>query len=355
MKKLTAGIFTVMLGLVAVNAANAAIPSTNYVDTKIGDVETAYKAADAQIRTDFAAADTALGTRIDGVVTAYQAADTALDGRVDELETTVGEGTMSVNGNTQNDVIAAINALDAKTNGIATNENLDKLQQTVTTHTNSLNVLNGTGEGSVAKAEADAIAYTDQLANGQVKTNKEAIATNAAAIEANETAIAGKASQSDLNTLSGRVGTAEGDIDALEGLVGSTSVATQIENANNAQTASLQQYADQAETDAIASAKSYADGELAKKVDIAQGTDAVNHVVITDASGNVTTSATIQQAQVDGLTTTLAAKMADVTAISAVGSEDGTYVLTAKVAGDETTYKWEQIERNVATPTSNEE
>ena len=403
MKKLTAGIFTALLGLVTVNAANAAIPSTNYVNEHIDAVRSGYESA-----------DTALRTRINGVESAYQAADSALDGRVTGLETTVGEGTMSVNGNTQNDVIAAINALDAKTNGIATNENLDKLQQTVTTHTNSLNVLNGTGEGSVAKAETDAVAtanaYTDQLANGQVKTNKDAIAANAAAIEINTNAIAGKAAQSDLTALTTRVTTAEGDIDDLEALVGTTSVATQIENANNTQTASLQQYADKAETDAIASAKayadglasnydaagaaataeanaatytdgkiddlaaiyetktnvsnaveelkdyadnaatqaetsanSYADGKLALKVDKAQGEGAANQVLITDASGNVTTSATIEQTQVNGLSDALAAKLP----VTAANNADGKYVLTATALNGTITYAWEDISREV--------
>ena len=161
MKKLTAGIFTALLGLVTVNAANAAIPSTTYVDNQITAAQTAAQnyadTKDAALKTAYEAADATLKS-------AYEAADEALDGRVDTLETTVGSGDMTVNGAAQADVIAAINALDAKTNGIATNENLDKLQQTVTTHTNSLNVLNGTGEGSVAKAEADAKAYADGLA-----------------------------------------------------------------------------------------------------------------------------------------------------------------------------------------------
>lgn len=39
MKKLTAGIFSVLMGLVSVNAAEAAVASKGYVDAKIGDVE----------------------------------------------------------------------------------------------------------------------------------------------------------------------------------------------------------------------------------------------------------------------------------------------------------------------------
>ena len=363
MKKLTAGIFTALLGLVTVNAANAAIPSTNYVNEHIDAVRYEYKLA-----------DTALGTRIDGVETAYKAADSALDGRVTGLETTVGEGTMVVATETQADVIAAINALDAKTNGIATNENLEKLQQTVTEHTNSLNVLNGTGEGSVAKAETDAVAtakaYTDQLANGQVKTNTDAIATNAAAIAglgevydakgaaaaAQEAAEAAAATYTD-GQIAGLAATYETKANVSTAVQEAKGYA---DNAASQAETTAKSYADglasnydaagaaaTAQTNAIASAKTYADTELAKKVDKAQGAGAANQVLITDGTGTVTTSATITQTQVTNLTTDLAAKMTDVTAVSEAGQEDGVYVLTAKVVGEETTYKWELIQRDV--------
>ncbi|MBR2483085.1 MAG: hypothetical protein IKB49_04355 [Alphaproteobacteria bacterium] len=366
MKKLTAGIFTALLGLVTVNAANAAIPSTNYVNEHIDAVRYEYKLA-----------DTALGTRIDGVESAYKAADSALDTRVTDLETTVGEGEMVVDTKPQADVIAAINALDEKTNGIATNVALETLQNTVNGHTTNISNLQGsmtTAEGDIDDLEAlvgtTSVAtqienanntqtaslqqYADQAetdAIASAKTYADGLNTAAtAAIEANTQAIAEKAAQSDLTALTTRVGDAEGDIDDLEALVGTTSVATQIENANNTQTASLQQYADQAETDAIASAKSYADGELAKKVDKAQGAEKANHVVITDASGNVTTSATIAQGQVSGLTDALNGKMPLTTTDDVNIGEDGTYVLTATTAGGATTYKWELIERVGTTP-----
>ena len=46
---------------------------------RIDDMDTAYKAADDVVRGEFAAADEALGKRIDDMDTAYKAADTALD------------------------------------------------------------------------------------------------------------------------------------------------------------------------------------------------------------------------------------------------------------------------------------
>ena len=181
MKKLTAGIFTVLMALVSANGANAAIATQGYVDQEVGnlstnlsnnystttqmneaiataksgaeataaadatekankaladakayvsgelgvlsagaaetlnkvtaneqaieglldtvaDMDEAYKAADTQIRTDFAAADTTLQGNINtlsGTVTAmdtaYKAADTTLQGNIDTLSGTVSD------------------------------------------------------------------------------------------------------------------------------------------------------------------------------------------------------------------------------------------------------------------------
>ena len=49
MKKLTAGIFTVLMGLVSVNAADAAVASKGYVDKEIRTLDAAYKAADEDL------------------------------------------------------------------------------------------------------------------------------------------------------------------------------------------------------------------------------------------------------------------------------------------------------------------
>ena len=59
-------------------------------------------------------------------------ADKADDSDLTALAGTVGSGTMTVNGANQATVIAAINALDTKTNGLATDQNLTDLQTNVT-------------------------------------------------------------------------------------------------------------------------------------------------------------------------------------------------------------------------------
>ena len=69
------------------------------------------------------------------------------------------------------------------------------------------------------QAETDAVAaakdYTDELANGQVKTNTEAIAT--------------KAAQSDLDASVTRIGTAEDKITALETASATHALKTEVE------------------------------------------------------------------------------------------------------------------------------
>ena len=74
----------------------------NATNTTVSALDTAYKAADTQIRTDFAAADTTLQNNIDTKVaqTAYDtkmsaldSADTALGSRATALETVVNDST----------------------------------------------------------------------------------------------------------------------------------------------------------------------------------------------------------------------------------------------------------------------
>ena len=65
-------------------------------------------------------------------------ADKADDSDLTALETLVGMGTMTVGGSQPATVIAAINALDTKTNGIATEGNLQTLESSVTALSNTM-------------------------------------------------------------------------------------------------------------------------------------------------------------------------------------------------------------------------
>lgn len=427
MKKLTAGIFTALLGLVTVNAANAAIPSTTYVDTKITTAQTAaQKYADDQdavlkqaIETAYEAADTALDGKIttnanaiSAMDTAYKAADTALDGRVDTLETTVGSGAMTVNGAAQADVIAAINALDTKTNGIASEGALTTLQETVSEHTTDISGLEGrmataeseidtlqsemdaveakaatnetaiatlnggeTVEGSVAKAEADANDYTDSAIAGlsavydaagsaadalaDAKAYADGLNTTAtAAIEANEAAI--KSNDTDIASLQSK------DTELAN------SIATKAEQSaldtTNTNVTNLTGRVSTAESDIdaletkTAGLKSLAYQDIIDNSDITDGTIAQAKIanLTTDLASKVDDSQVIAEA---GTVTNADAEIPTIARMNAALEEkmplttiadtnigaDGTYVLTATTVDGTTTYKWEEISRVAGT------
>lgn len=423
MKKLTAGIFTALLGLVTVNAANAAIPSTTYVDTKITTAQTAAEeyadtkdaALKTAIETDYEAADTALDGKIttnanaiSAMDTAYKAADTALDGRVDTLETTVGSGAMTVNGAAQADVIAAINALDTKTNGIASEGALTTLQETVSEHTTDISGLEGrmataegeidtlqsemdaveakaatnetaiatlnggeTVEGSVAKAEADAKAYADSLAGNyessgaaaqalaEAKNYADGLNTTAtAAIEVNEAAI--KSNDTDIANLQSK------DTELAN------SIATKAEQSaldtTNTNVTNLTGRVDTAEDDIdaletkTAGLKSLAYQDIIDNSDITDGTIAQAKItnLTTDLDAKVDDSQVIAEA---GTVTNADAEIPTIARMEAALEEkmpltttadtnigaDGTYVLTATTVDGTTTYKWEEISRVAGT------
>ena len=223
MKKLTAGIFTALLGLVTVNAANAAIPSTSYVDTKIGAAETAAKnyavaqdtALESAITTAYEAADATLKS-------AYEAADTALDGKItantNEINGLKTSKQDALSAGSGLEILTKDGVLTIQTKGIATSESLTDLQGRMTT------------------------------AEGEIDTLQSDLDTAEAAIVDNATAITLKADQTSLD-------------------------------------ATNQEVAKKADASTMTT-------ELAKKVDIAQGT--ANQVMITNETGDVTTTAKIE-------------------------------------------------------------
>lgn len=406
MKKLTAGIFTVMLGLVAVNAANAAIPSTNYVDTKITTAQTAAEkyaddkdaALKSAIKTDYEAADTAT------LNSAKAYTDELKNGQVTTNKTNIASMDtfvaptvqMTVGEQAQTTVTGAINALDARitsaTSGLATDGKMTELSNRVddteggisdlqgrmttaegeidtlqsemdavevkaAANESAITVLKGseTTEGSVAKSVADAKAFVLQEASDMAGMAKaDAKKYTDGEISALTTTVNGKASQADLDTAESAI-------------------------ADNA--AAILLKASQADLDTAEAAIEQNKTDIATKANKAGYT--AGQVVVTDSTGTITTAAEISNTQVAGLgglatkTTIADADVADGAAIAqskiaglttslsdlqnskvtiptATGA-DGNYVLTATVVDNQATYKWESIERNVATPTSNEE
>lgn len=185
MKKLTAGILTVMLGIVAANSADASIASKGYVDAQVGakvstsDFET-FKGTNT---TAIEAAKKA-GTDASAALETYKtdasntfATQTALSDGLKTKQNTLTAADFVKDG-TGNVVTGVTVGDDGKikysTASVATSAELGNLQTKVGEHTTALDKLNGTAEtvGSVAKSIADAI-------SGEVKRADAAYATAA--------------------------------------------------------------------------------------------------------------------------------------------------------------------------------
>lgn len=186
MKKLTAGIFTVLLGVVAANSADAALTSQKYVDAKvkvnadaIADLTTTVgNKADASTVTDLSEKVTA-NTEAITKKADQDAMTTALAGKQDKLVST------------DNVIINADNTITLQ--GIATDSNLSDLQKTVEQHTTdiekntgAITTLNGadTVENSVAYKIKNALTKytttTDMDAKLDLKADKTTVAEDLA-------------------------------------------------------------------------------------------------------------------------------------------------------------------------------
>lgn len=279
MKKLTAGIFSILLGMVAVNSADAAVASKDYVDTKVRANTTSiatltqtvadnkaaaeklvsdYKAEnDAKVTKntdDIAALTELVGDNAGAIAAQTQALATEKTAREDadkaisEKIGTVAEGTTVVEMISEAQTNATYD--DAEVRGLISGnasaiETLNGEQDTQDDRLDDLEASlaeGGATANAIAQALADANAYTDaevkELADGQVKTNADAIA----AINNDETGILKQAK------------------DYADGLASNYDAAGSAAQA----LADAKAYADTAETDAVASAKTYTDGEIGR-------------------------------------------------------------------------------------------
>lgn len=206
MKKLTAGILTVILGIVAANSADASIASKGYVDAQVKTSvsNTTFESFKTENTANIADAKKA-GTDASAALETYKTSnDTAVAAKAD-TETVNAELAKKQDKlvSTDNVVINADNTITLK--GIATDTGLADLQKTVGEHTTTLGTLTGDGDGSIAKSIADAIsgevtradaayATAAQGAKADTAVQPAAIAdmetkTNAAATYATKTAL----------------------------------------------------------------------------------------------------------------------------------------------------------------------
>lgn len=200
MKKLTAGILTVMLGIVAANSADASIASKGYVDAQVKTsvpnatfetFKTENTAAIADAKKAGTDASTALETYKASNATALAAkADTAtVNAELAKKQNTLTAADFVKDG-TGNVVTGVTVGTDGKikytTESVATSAELGILQTTVASHTTALDKLNGTAEteGSVAKSIADALKDYTTTANMntalEAKADKATVATDLA-------------------------------------------------------------------------------------------------------------------------------------------------------------------------------
>ena len=197
MKKLTAGILTVMLGIVAANSADASIASRGYVDAQVGTkVDTSdFDTFKTENTAKIAEAKKA-GTDAKDALETYKTTNNA--------EVAKKADTATVNAaldKKQNKLVSTESVVINEDNtitlvGIATDAGLTNLQTTVDEHTSALNTLNGTAEteGSVANSIAKAI--TDM----ETKTHADATYATKTALEGVDGKFANYTTTTDMNT-----------------------------------------------------------------------------------------------------------------------------------------------------------
>ena len=408
MKKLTAGIFTVMLGLCATSGADAAVASKGYVDTKVGvntqsiteltqTVKDNKTAAENAIAGEKSARETAvsgLNTRLttaEGTIAQHTDDISAINAELDTvassatvtaLQTQVGEGTVDSRIETAKQAAIDAAAADAttKANNALADAKADAEKYIDVTElatsqseqntaietaykaadkkiTDSIGTVpaDKTVVGMIAEAQT-AATYDDTEVRGLVSANTNAIAT-LNGNDQTEGSVAYKVKALEdgaVATNTAAIETNAGDISDLKTLVGTTAVATQISEAVEAANLSQKNYTDGALT---AYTKTEALGKLAMKNTV--GTNDIDNLAVTTgklADGAVTADklganavtndkiSDVASSKVTGLSESLAKKLT----IPTVANEtDGVYVLTATSANGQATYYWELIAREV--------
>lgn len=235
MKKLTAGIFTVMLGIVAANSADAAVASRGYVDQEVGKKQ-------------------------DTLVTGEQGNIAGSNG----IDVTIVDGKITIDGTKAQyddkpikaDIEANKNAIAGHTTSIGENKTaIDDLKKSKEDSANKETTYNkdATDKGvkfptvavaeEIAKNAADAVSTDLTTLEGRVSTNETNIGTNTSAI-------------TKLNADKTTEGSVDYKIDAATTTI--TNAYTAADNELNGKITTAQNQADKGVTDAAA-AKSAAD------------------------------------------------------------------------------------------------
>ena len=382
MKKLTAGIFTVLLGLVTVNAADAAVASRGYVLQEVGRVDkslTDYMTANDQAIADMDAA--------------YKLADTAINdkiGTVTEGKTVVG---MIEEAKSAASTGASTALNEYKTATDKKIADMDAAYKQADKDMDAAYKLADTNIGTRIDGVESAYATADEAINQTITANKQAADAELAKKEdlSNKVDVINKANEADATKytsvkavvdhvnvvkselslgasgLDTRLTTAEGDIaDLFDVKADKTAVAQDIatakseaiadaETKNTALETSLKTYVDgkdTAQTQALATAKSDLEGQIATAT---SGAGSNLAAAKTELEGKITTAET--NAKDYALTKANAAmdasvkytddvvsglKLADIARVPAACSNAANY---CALTTNGTNFIWEVIER----------
>lgn len=178
MKKLTAGIFTVMLGIVAANSADAAVASRGYVDQEVGKKQDTLKVdgADANLAgsngIDVKIVDGKI--TIDGTSAKYD--DAAIKADIASNKSAIDTNTASIEAHT-NEITTLQTTVARKedSGNKETTYNKDATDKAVKFPTVAV-------AEEIAKAAADAVSTDLTTLKGRVDTNETNIGTNTNAI-----------------------------------------------------------------------------------------------------------------------------------------------------------------------------
>ncbi len=373
MKKLTAGIFTVMLGLCATSGADAAVASQGYVDTKVRANTQSITELTQTVANNKSAAETAIadakkaGTDAAAALETYKTdnnaavalkANSADVYTKSEVYTKTQADAEFMNSSEVNDAISsAVTGENGALKDYAKVTDLNATNQNVTANTNAISAINNEQTGILALAKADATSKANAAQSAAEATAASALSayqtTNDAAVEAAKSAAdAAKATADGAVSVNESQATAiSANTTAIETLNGGEdvtgSVAKKIADAFTE--ANLSKYAT---TEAMnlaltdyelkTSLKALAYKDTVDTADIVDGAvtaaklgaDAVTNAAVADGA--------LSQGKINGLNTTLAAKMN----ITNAKTEAGKYVFTANVGDNGVTdYAWELIAR----------
>ncbi len=338
MKKLTAGIFTVLMGLVTVNAAEAAVASKGYVDEVAKAAAADVTALEATVSANKTAADEAIaaaqkaGDDAAAALASYQTSNDAAVGKnaedIAKNATAIATNATSISNNA---TAIATEKSDREAADTALGGRLDTAETNITTLQGDVAALSGDGENSVATQIASALsqanAYTDaevkELADGAVKANTAAISAMDTAYKAADTTL-----QGNIDTLSGTVSDMDAAYKAADAAI-DTKIGTVVEG--------------KTVVEMIADAQTAATFDPTEiEADIKANADAIDAIETSDYATSGITAEKVSA--YDAYATEIATKLTNTTAIS----EDGKYVLTAVTVGEDTTYAWELITRETA-------